>query len=99
MVKYILKRLLLALLILFSVSIILYFLVRCMPMDFFDQQFAAAVGSGNMSEQDVLHIKALYIIVRKVVKCMQYSFKRIFIFTVLYLITPGNIGIKTQNII
>ena len=60
MVKYILKRLLLALLILFSVSIILYFLVRCMPMDFFDQQFAAAVGSGNMSEQDVLHIKALY---------------------------------------
>lgn len=60
MVKYIIKRLLLALLILFGVSIILYFLVRCMPTDFFDQKFRAAVNSGNMTEEDVLHIKALY---------------------------------------
>lgn len=60
MAKYILKRLLLALLILFSVSIILYFLVRCMPMDFFDKKFQAAVNSGNMSLEDVQHIKALY---------------------------------------
>lgn len=60
MVKYILKRLLLALLILFSVSVILYFLVRCMPTDFFDNQFDAALSSGNMSQEDVQHIKALY---------------------------------------
>lgn len=60
MVKYIIKRLLLALLILFSVSIILYFLVRCMPMDYFEFKYGTAVSSGQMSEEDVLHIKALY---------------------------------------
>lgn len=60
MVKYILKRLLLALLILLSVSIILYFLVRCMPTDFFDNKFDAAVNAGYMTNEDVLRMKALY---------------------------------------
>ena len=29
-------------------------------MDYFDIKFASAISSGNMSEEDVLHIKALY---------------------------------------
>ena len=37
MVKYIIKRLLLSLLILFGVSVILYVLVRMMPMDYIDK--------------------------------------------------------------
>ena len=38
MVKYIVKRLLLSILILFGVSIIIYALARMMPTDYVDQQ-------------------------------------------------------------
>ena len=41
MAKYILKRILFMLLILFGVSLILYTLVRCMPADFVDNKLAA----------------------------------------------------------
>ncbi|MDE7084021.1 MAG: ABC transporter permease [Clostridia bacterium] len=39
MVKYIIKRLLLALLILFGVSVLLYVLIRCMPANYLRDQF------------------------------------------------------------
>ena len=41
MVKYILKRLGLAIIVLFGVSIIIYVLVRMMPVDFVTQKFHA----------------------------------------------------------
>ena len=45
MVKYIVKRILLSLLILFGVSVILYVLVRMMPVDFVTQKLLAGLGS------------------------------------------------------
>lgn len=60
MVKYIIKRILLALLILLGVSVILYFLVRLMPVDYFESKFATAMANGSMTEEDLIHIKALY---------------------------------------
>ena len=39
MFKYIIKRLLLAVLILFGVSVIMYVLIRCMPINYLEQQF------------------------------------------------------------
>lgn len=45
MVKYIVKRLLLSVFILVGVSMIIYFVLRLMPMDFVDQKIAAMLGS------------------------------------------------------
>ena len=47
MVKYCIKRILLALLILLGVSVILYFLVRLMPMSYLEQKLAASLGSAG----------------------------------------------------
>lgn len=59
-VKYIIKRLLLSVLILFGVSIIIYGLARLMPTDFVDNQYAPSVQQGTMSQEDVDRIKELY---------------------------------------
>lgn len=58
--KYIIKRLLLSVLILFGVSIIIYGLARLMPTDFVDNQYASAVSQGTMKQEDVDRIKELY---------------------------------------
>lgn len=58
--KYIIKRLLLAVLILLGVSVIIYGLARMMPTDFVDNQYASAVQQGTMTQQDVDRIKELY---------------------------------------
>jgi peptide/nickel transport system permease protein len=60
MAKYIIKRLLLAILILFGVSIILYFLIRLMPMDYVEQKFLTQATNGGIDETDYLRMKALY---------------------------------------
>ena len=60
MFKYIVKRLLLALLILFGVSLIIYTLVRVMPTDFVDNQFASQLTQGTINEEDLRRMKALY---------------------------------------
>lgn len=60
MFKYIIKRILLALLILFGVSLIIYFLVRLMPADYVDQKFSSSISTGAVKEEDVQRIKALY---------------------------------------
>ncbi len=59
-IKYIIKRLLLSLLILFGVSIIIYGLARMMPTDFVDQQFQGAISQGTMKQEDLDRIKELY---------------------------------------
>ncbi len=50
MVKYCIKRILLAILILFGVSVLLYALVRSMPTNVIEQKFLAAMGSGAGGE-------------------------------------------------
>lgn len=60
MLKYILKRIGLALLILLGVSALIYLLAMLMPADYIDNQTAAAVQSGQMSHEDVQRLKELY---------------------------------------
>lgn len=57
MVKYIIKRLLISILILFGVSVVIYGLVRAMPTDFVDKTFA---NIPNMTEERLAELKALY---------------------------------------
>lgn len=59
-IKYIAKRLLMSLFILFGVSIIIYALARMMPTDFVDNQYSSAVSQGTMTQEDVDRIKELY---------------------------------------
>ena len=58
--KYIVKRILIAIFILFGVSIIIYALSRMMPVDYVDQQYDSAVNQGTMSQEDVDRIKEIY---------------------------------------
>lgn len=60
MVKYVIKRLLLSLLIIVGVSIIIYILIRLMPMDYIDQKFQAQVANGTVKPEDLIAIKDLY---------------------------------------
>ena len=58
--KYVVKRLLMAVLILFGVSVIIYSLSRMLPTSYVDNQYASAVSQGTMSQDDVDRIKAIY---------------------------------------
>lgn len=58
--KYVVKRILLAILILFGVSVIIYALARMMPTDYIDNQYASAVNQGTMTQNDVDRIKEIY---------------------------------------
>ena len=62
MAKYILKRILFMLLILFGVSLILYTLVRCMPTDFVEQKLLALTqkSDGAVSAELAATMKATY---------------------------------------
>ena len=63
MVKYCIKRILLSLLILFGVSVILYFLVRLMPISYLENKLAGMMGSsgGEQSfEQRLYEMKVYY---------------------------------------
>ena len=58
--KYVVKRLLMALLILFGVSVIIFSLSRMMPSDYIDKQYASQIGQGTMKQEDVDRIKDIY---------------------------------------
>lgn len=60
MVKYILKRLAIAVLVLFGVSVIIYTLVRFMPADFVDQKYQPLIASGQMDPSHLDELKELY---------------------------------------
>lgn len=60
MLKYIVKRLLISVLILFGVSVIIYSLSRMMPTDYVDNQYSSALAQGTMKQEDVDRIKELY---------------------------------------
>ena len=59
MVKYIVKRILISILILFGVSVIVYTLVRLMPTDYIDNKYAAQIGK-TVTQEDIDNFKALY---------------------------------------
>ena len=58
--KYIAKRLLLSVIILFGVSIIIYTLVRLMPTNYIDTKFASQLQQGTVKSEDVKRMKELY---------------------------------------
>ncbi len=62
MVKYCIKRILLAIVILFGVSLILYTLVRCMPSNVIEDKFYAAMssGGGEGTEEKLQQALAVY---------------------------------------
>ncbi len=60
MFKYIVKRILLAILILLGVSLIIYTLVRLMPTDYVDGKFQSQVSQGTITVEQLQEIKALY---------------------------------------
>lgn len=60
MFKYIVKRLLISILILFGVSVIIYTMVRLMPNDYVDIKFASQLQSGAIKRSDVDNFKKLY---------------------------------------
>lgn len=60
MFKYIVKRLLISVFILFGVSILIYFIIRMMPADYIDQQTAAQLTQGKLTQDDVVRMKELY---------------------------------------
>lgn len=60
MVKYVIKRLLLAIVILLGVSVILYCLIRCMPSSIIETKYQGLLSNGNITEEDYEHLKALY---------------------------------------
>ncbi len=60
MIKYIAKRLLMAVFILLGVSVIIYGLARMMPTDFVDNQYSSALAQGTMTQEDIDRIKDLY---------------------------------------
>lgn len=60
MVKYIIKRILLSLLILFGVSVIIYTLVRLLPTDYIDKKFSSQLAQGTVLQEDINRMKQLY---------------------------------------
>ena len=60
MVKYIIKRVLYSALILLIVSMLLYLLVRCLPIHYVENHFFAQANAGQISREEFDRIKALY---------------------------------------
>jgi peptide/nickel transport system permease protein len=60
MFKYVIKRLLQSVIILFGVSVILYFLVRLMPEDYFEQTFSSQLAQGTITKAQLQEMKELY---------------------------------------
>lgn len=60
MLKYIIKRLLIAIVILLGVSIIIYSLVRMMPTDYIDNKYGEQLNTGSISQEDIDRFKEMY---------------------------------------
>lgn len=58
--KYIVKRILLSVFILFGVSIIIFALSRMLPTDYIDQTYSSALSQGTITQEDVDRIKDIY---------------------------------------
>ncbi|MDE5721818.1 MAG: ABC transporter permease [Clostridia bacterium] len=61
MAKYVIKRLLIAVLILFGISILIYFLIRLMPVNYIvDKVTTQMSNNGGISEEELQRLLALY---------------------------------------
>lgn len=60
MVKYVLKRIGLAIIVLLGVSLILYVLIRLLPVDFVTTKFGPLFTSGKISEEDMERMRDIY---------------------------------------
>ena len=60
MFKYILKRLGLAVIVLLGVSVIIYFLVRLMPIDYLETKFSAQLQQGTITQEQLDDFKKRY---------------------------------------
>jgi peptide/nickel transport system permease protein len=60
MLKYILKRLCLSVVVLFGVSLIIYFLVRLMPTDYLENKFSAQLQQGTITSEQIDSFKKNY---------------------------------------
>lgn len=60
MLKYILKRVLYSILILFFVSMLLYMIMRILPNDYIDQKFLAKLNDASISKEQFYELKKLY---------------------------------------
>ncbi len=60
MFKYIVKRLLISVFVLFGVSIIIYTLVRMMPNDYLDIKFASQIAQGSVTLEQLQEFKMQY---------------------------------------
>lgn len=60
MFKYVIKRLLQSIIILFGVSVVLYVLVRLMPDDYFAQTFSSQLAQGTLTMADIDAMRELY---------------------------------------
>ena len=60
MLKYILKRLGLAVVVLLGVSLIIYFLVRLMPANYLETKFSAQIQQGTFTTEDLDNFKKKY---------------------------------------
>ena len=60
MLKYILKRLGLSVIVLFGVSLIIYFLVRLMPTDYLETKFSAQLQQGTITHEKIDEFKKNY---------------------------------------
>ena len=60
MFKYIIKRLLLSVIILFGVSVIIYTLMRLMPTNYIDDKFRAQLAQGSITQEQVDEFKKVY---------------------------------------
>ena len=60
MLKYIIKRLLLSVVILLGVSLIIYVLIRCMPVSFVDQKVSALQSNSSFDQTAVDKMKEMY---------------------------------------
>jgi len=60
MLKYILKRLGLAVIVLLGVSVIIYFLVRLMPTDYLETKFSAQLQQGTITHDQLDEFKKRY---------------------------------------
>lgn len=58
--KYVIKRLLIAVVILLGVSVIIFGLSRMMPTDYFDEKYMTQLQHGQISQEEVDRIKDIY---------------------------------------
>ncbi len=60
MVKYVLKRIGLAIIVLIGVSLLMYFLINLLPVDFVTNKYGALYQQGDMTEEDFNRLKELF---------------------------------------